>query len=160
MGGRGAYSATALLNYVSKHYVSSKAELLKNAKPGTGTITFEPGAKLNSAERKSVDWIHDNLGGDIRVLRPSDKEGEKTADILHNGLPLELKNTAGTLGTIDTHMRKAIKQSDGKVFMDVSGVAESNKVVISKIKIRLDRKGGQFVIVVRDGNLVDYIYKK
>ena len=61
------------------------AEYFSLAKPGTGSITYQPGydmRKKHEPERAGAKWIHDTFGGDVIVLTETNRQNEKTPDYL------------------------------------------------------------------------------
>ena len=112
-------------------------------------------------EQRSIDWLHNNLGGDIIVLRPSSFEGQKISDLLWRGKPLELKHVTGNLTSMDKSIQRGLKQTNGGgILLDVTGAKFSDQDATEKAINRLVRKGFGYVIMIRDNNLVSYIYRE
>lgn len=87
------------------------AEYMKNARPGTGAITFGEGysESKHPEEIKIAQWLHNNLGGDVTVLTESKDTGVKMPDYIWQEKFWELK-TASSVNAADQAFRKAAKQ--------------------------------------------------
>ena len=130
-------------------------ELLLGHAPGK--ITREPGAKLKIHEEIFLEWIAENIGGAFRVLRVSTVRGEHTADIIReeDGKLFDLKCTKGNLATLDSHIRRAVKQAEGGgAFVDISSARYTEEEAIGTIKSRMARSGLSECYLVCNGKLV------
>ena len=143
----------------SRRYINNTKHLLEGATPDIGKIVFEQGATLNTNEQNTVDWLLKNIGGNINVLSTSKVQGIKTPDLFWRGEYVDIKHVSGTLSTLDTHIRKGIKQTNkGGIVVDITGAKFSNQKAISTLTNRLVRNGGEYALVIRDSVLVAYIY--
>ena len=99
------------------------AEYLKNAKPGTGEISFEPGYlhdKRHEVEIAGAKWLHDTLGGDVVLLAESVDYQEKRADYRWRGRFWDYKAPT-TEKAADNSVRHGIKQimaNPGGILLD------------------------------------------
>lgn len=87
------------------------SEYLKAKYPGQGTVTFEDGydSSKHKEEVNMAQWLHANLGGDIRLLNESSVDGVKMPDYIWNDKYWELKTTT-TEKAVNSAVRKGIKQ--------------------------------------------------
>ena len=121
-------------------------------------LTKAPGARLNANEQNAVDWMHDNLGGDITVRAESGVPNVPNPDIEWRGELVDIKHTSGSRDTLSKRVQKAMRQTGGGgAFIDISGAAFSNADAIDTVTRRMMGGGGNYVILVRDGVLVGYI---
>lgn len=83
----------------------------KRKYPGQGKIIYTDGYdnEKHQEEIKVAQWLHDNLGGDIKLLNESQQDGIKMPDYEWNGKLWELKSTS-TEKAANSAIRKAIKQ--------------------------------------------------
>lgn len=143
------------------------SEYLKNAAPGTGSITYDDGyKKSNHAEEiKTARWMHENLGGDIVLLQEKGGLYEKTPDYLWNGKEWELKTTS-TEKAADSALRNALKQiaeNPGGVIFDYGENEISLSRVMDTIMERLNRQEQctADILILHKGKLVKAVrYKK
>ena len=141
-----------------RQYENRPTELLETATPGIGSVSFQPGASLSPNEQNAVDWMHDNLGGDITVLARSHVSGVKSPDIEWRGELVDIKHVRGNLNSLDKVVRTAMHQTNNNgAFIDISGAAFSDADAVKTATERLARREGNYVILVRDGVLVGYI---
>ncbi len=79
--------------------------------PRQGKITVDDGYDrgLHAEEVSTAQWLHKNLGGDIRLLNESSVDGIKMPDYMWNGKYWELKSTS-TEKAANSAIRKGIKQ--------------------------------------------------
>ena len=97
-------------------------EYIDTAHPGSGEITFEPGfnKEKNQREIKTAQWVHDNLGDDIRHLKDKNKQNESSPDYLWRGKLWDQK-TSSTAKSANSAVKKGvtqIKKNPGGVFLD------------------------------------------
>lgn len=86
-------------------------EYLRTAAPGSGSISYESEYDLvkYADEVSMAQWIHDNLGGDILLLKESLKENEKRPDYLWRGTLWDLK-TASSEKSANSSIRHGLQQ--------------------------------------------------
>lgn len=143
------------------------AEYLSNARPGTGTVTYEDGYHVShhGEEIKTAQWLHENLGGDIVLLTENGGLYEKTPDFLWRGKGWELKTTT-TEKSADSALRSALKQileNPGGVILDYGNNTVSISDIEGIVARRLDRqeKCTADILILNHGRLVKAIrYKK
>ena len=142
-------------------------EYLRNASPGIGTVSYDPGYNENSHadEIKAAQWLHKNFGGNIVLLNESDIEGEKRADFLWNDQLWDLKSTT-TAKAADSAIRKGLKQineNPGGIILDYGRNAVSLDELQKIIDSRMLRGSGNDadVIVIKNGQAVKILrYRK
>ena len=143
------------------------AEYLSNARPGTGTVTYEDGYHVShhGEEIKTAQWLHENLGGDIVLLAEDGGLYEKTPDFLWRGKGWELKTTT-TEKSADSALRSALKQileNPGGVILDYGNNTVSISDIEGIVARRLERqeKCTADILILNHGRLVKAIrYKK
>lgn len=143
------------------------AEYLSNARPGTGTVTYEDGYHVShhGEEIKTAQWLHENLGGDIVLLAEDGGLYEKTPDFLWRGKGWELKTTT-TEKSADSALRNALKQileNPGGVILDYGNNTVSISDIEGIVARRLERqeKCTADILILNHGRLVKAIrYKK
>lgn len=143
------------------------AEYLSNARPGTGTVTYEDGYHVShhGEEIKTAQWLHENLGGDIVLLTENGGLYEKTPDFLWRGKGWELKTTT-TEKSADSALRSALKQileNPGGVILDYGNNTVSISDIEGIVARRLERqeKCTADILILNHGRLVKAIrYKK
>ena len=143
------------------------AEYLSNARPGTGTVTYEDGYHVShhGEEIKTAQWLHENLGGDIVLLAEDGGLYEKTPDFLWRGKGWELKTTT-TEKSSDSALRNALKQilkNPGGVILDYGDNTVSISDIEGIVARRLERqeKCTADILILNHGRLVKAIrYKK
>lgn len=71
-------------------------EYLSTAMPGTDSITYDEGYNIggHTAEIKTAQWLHDNLGGDIVLLNERNEDKVKTPDYIWRGKRWDLKSVS------------------------------------------------------------------
>ena len=86
-------------------------EYWSSAAPGQGTVTYESGLKTKShqAEIDTAHWIHQQFGGDILLLKESERDSVKRPDYLWRERFWELKGVTSINGA-DKLLQYAIKQ--------------------------------------------------
>ena len=143
-------------------------EYWENAIPGEGSIIIEIGydEAQRETEVKMAKWIHKTFGGNIVLLRETDRIYEgKRADYLWKDRLWELKNT-GSAKSVDSVLRKALKQireNPGGVIIDFGKSKDSIARIESAIGERI-RKSCRFsldVMILQHGKMTKVIrYKK
>ena len=63
----------------------------------------------NVEEVEIAKWIHENIGGNIKLLTAVNEQNKKTADYLKNGKLWDLKSIT-TEKSADSSIRKGVKQ--------------------------------------------------
>lgn len=169
------HSVICIARIISKEYniamserIDVTAEYLENAIPGEGSVIIETGydESQREVEVKMAKWIHKTFGGNIILLKETDKVYEgKRADYLWRDRLWELKNT-GSAKSVDSVLRKALKQireNPGGVIIDFGKSKDSIARIESAISERI-RKSCRFsidVMVLKHGKVVKVIrYKK
>ena len=97
-------------------------EYIETARPGTGEISFDPEVvKEDSAEEiATAEWIRDNLGGDIRLLKQVSEEGKRNPDYLWREKLWDQK-TSSTAKSANSAIQiglKQIRENPGGVILD------------------------------------------
>lgn len=142
-------------------------EYLAYASPEAGRIAYGDGYDRgqHKAEIKVAQWLNNNFGGNIELLRELDTDKKKTPDYLWDGKQWELKTVSSTKA-IDSALRSALKQiaeKPGGVILDCSEVEARADELQEAIEYRMQRSG-QFsadVIVFRNGKATNvFRYKK
>lgn len=142
-------------NIVSE-FISRGVKVLPNTR-----IMREAGATLNNSEQLMVDWAAEHIGGEIRILKTSDKEGIEMPDLNINRKKVEIKTTSGTLNTLDAHVRKAASQTQkGTAMININGAEYSNREAIEAITHRMNRSGLKEVYLFRGKRLIKHIVNK
>ncbi len=99
------------------------------------SICYENGYKLNNDEKEVLEWIKENIGGEMTVLKKKEINGITTPDLRMDKYA-EIKNTSGSLNTLDKHVRTAAKQTQhGWAFINIDGAKYNDHEAISTIKI-------------------------
>ena len=139
------------------------SEYIRYAKPRTGKIIYEEGVRDDDKEVSK--WLHEKLGGDIRVLKDINRQHIKTPDACWDGKYWEYKNPK-TKNAIDKRLKAAAAQlgdNEGGIVIDVTGSELSREDSINTIINRLPRrmKKSVDVIVKEEDNLIMVMrYKK
>ena len=132
-------------------------EYAKKSEPNTGNIEFDENyvRKKHDEEIAFAQWIHNNLGGDIKLIKEVENtQGVVNPDYLWNGKLWDLK-TIGSQNqdTIDQHIRKGLNQiaeNPGGIFIDISKnemkINEMKEIALKKA-IRRSRFGSDIIIV-------------
>lgn len=117
-----------------KHFTDVTSEYLNDAKKGIGEITYSKEYRIigHSEEVEIALWLHNNFGGNIRlIVENNDSFGVKNADYEWNGKLWELK-TLKSEKSIDSALRKAISQ----IYSNPGGVILNfgkNQIKISQV---------------------------
>ena len=97
-------------------------EYVDNAKPNDGSILFEDGYDKanNKNEIATAEWVHQNLGGDIKLLKVINEDNKKTPDYLWRSTLWDQKGTTTEAAANTAIQRglKQIKENPGGVFLD------------------------------------------
>lgn len=143
-------------------------EYLENASPGQGSIAYDVDYKKDKHkdEIKFANWLHDHLGGDIRLLNESTVQRQKMPDYLWNGKLWDLK-TVTTEKAANTAIKRGleqIKSNPGGVVLNYGGydisLAELQQVIDKRMQWLSD--GGKAdILVIKNGEMVRALrYKK
>lgn len=139
-------------------YENRKEKLLNNATPNIGRIYKQ--AEPSEKEERLINWLFKNIGGDITFLSEANQDGMKSPDLFWRGVKMDIKHTAGSLNTLQSHITNAMKQTDrGGVILDVSGSSIADEKIIDVTISRLVRTNTYtaYAIILRDGELIAYI---
>lgn len=140
------------------HISDVQKEYTENAKPGTGNITYgeDYRASKHKEEIKIAQWLHDNLGGDIELLKEKGKN-VKTPDYMWKSKQWELK-TITSAKAADSALRSAFKQiteNPGGVILNCQGdnisSEELNKIIENRVKRSLQFDAD--IITIKDDKL-------
>lgn len=143
-------------------------EYLQNASPGQGSIAYDADyrADKHKDEINIANWLHDHLGGDIRLLNESTVQCQKMPDYLWSGKLWDLK-TVTTEKAANTAIKRGLEQiktNPGGVILnygeyDIS--LEELQKVIDKRMQWLSDGGKADVLVIKNGKMVKALrYKK
>ena len=144
-------------------YINDKNRLLERATPKRGTVTYVGNAQDTVREKEvvTIDWLHNNIGGNINVLPENNPDGTPNPDLLWNNILVDIKHTSGNLGTLNWHVQKAMGQTNnGGVIIDVTNTRFSNKDVIDTVTNRLRERRGTFALILKDNEIMAYIEEK
>lgn len=136
------------------------SDYLSTATPGIGEIEFDDDYDMSrhKAEVDIAQWIHDNLGGDIRLLNESKKYKTLTPDYIWRGKLWDLKSTT-TEKSADSAVRHGLKQ----IFENPGGIILNygqNEISVDKLKkalqsrIRNSAQQSVDIIVLQNENLL------
>lgn len=121
-------------------------------------LTLEDGADLRPHEWVMIEWILENLPKKVIVRKESTKKGVTTSDIFLDGQRFEMKQTAGTLGTLDRHVKRAVHQSRGEgaiinICSEKYGIAEATIVIMNRMR----RSGLSEAYILQELRLVSHL---
>lgn len=148
--------------------IDKKSELLRNARPGVGTISkvenWPKGQRIGSAEVETANWLLKTIGGDIKYI-PRGKN--PSCDYKWDGDNLELKTmeTSKSLDRLSSNMAKAQKQIHYKGgvmlhFPEGSPLWKRGDELFNRIKDDMGRFDIDFVIVRHGNELAKYYVKE
>lgn len=140
---------------------SVTAEYIKAAKPGSGSVVFGDGYQKGThpEEVKIAQWLHDNLGGDITLLREANEDKVKTPDYLWNEKLWDLK-TISSEKAANSAVRHGIAQiqaNPGGIILDLGDLDFSEEKLWSVVDKRMgwyDTNGNIDILVLSKGKLV------
>ena len=143
-------------------------EYLDKATLGKGILQIDSGVdtEKNAEDIKIAEWLKQSFGGDIRVVKDSNKYKEGTPDYIWNGLKWELKSPSSK-NAIDKRMQKAghqLGENGGGMVIDISSARalttqEAIDYIVEKLPKRA--KGNTDLIIVKDKRLIKIIrYEK
>ena len=128
------------------------SEYLKNAAPGTGSITYDDGyKKSNHAEEiKTAQWLYENLGGDIVLLDEVNSYKTMTPDYVWNGKMWDLKTVTSekSANSAVRHGLKQIQKSPGGIILIYGQNRFSVDTLIDVLQIRLAASATQDVDIL------------
>ncbi len=134
-------------------------EYKNNAKPEEGILAFQDGYEqgAHSDEIETARWLHKTFGGNLTLLKESQRQGVKTADYLWNDRLWERKGIlSNKFGTIDLRIRKAygqIMEKRGGIILDFSASRmKMEKIVNYVIKSLKERAHGETDIIIKQGS--------
>ena len=137
-------------------YINDKNRLLERATPQRGTVSYQ--TTPNSNEQRTIDWLYNNIGGNITVLAENNPDGLPNPDLLWNNVLVDIKHTGGTWRTLDGHVHKSMKQTNnGGVIIDVTGTLLEDVSIIDTVRRRLNGRNGAFAIVLKNEELLAYL---
>ncbi|MBR2600742.1 hypothetical protein IKE07_01205 [Candidatus Saccharibacteria bacterium] len=113
--------------------------------------------ELKSHEKILLVWTIINIGGEIIVLE--EDSDNLSPDLIVDNIETELKYTSGNLNTLDSHVRKAAKQTEGRrLVLNISSEASySNEDAINTISRRMFRSNLREVYLLKDYQFVSRI---
>lgn len=119
--------------------IDIKSEYIRTARPGTGTITVEDGYKEKEHvdEINMAEWIHNNLGGDIKLLKET--ESEKRADYLWREKYWDLK-TCSSEKAANSAIRYGLKQihsNPGGILLNYGNIRYNEEKLKEMIEKRM-----------------------
>ncbi len=136
-------------------------EYIKAAKPGTGKITFDAGyaEAKHREEIKTAQWLHDNLGGDIKLLREANENKVKTPDFLWDEQLWDLKTISSekAANSAVRHGFAQIQANPGGIILDLGNLDFSEEKLWSVVDKRMgwyDTNGTIDILVLSKGKLV------
>nr|DAM85165.1 MAG TPA: minor capsid protein [Caudoviricetes sp.] len=135
-------------------------------KPSTGKLVYDKDYDVNKnvEEVEIAKWIHENIGGNIKLLTAVNEQNKKTADYLWNGKLWDLKSIT-TEKSADSSIRKGVKQiadNPGGIILNYVGKALDLEKLKEFAINRLNRSQvlDIEVIAVKDNKIVFVISNK
>lgn len=136
------------------------AEYRINATPGEGSISYSNHKAYNTKEHaneiRMAEWVHDNLGGDIKLLSEENRNNVKTPDYCWNEKSWELK-TIKSIKASDSALRKGMKQIEknpGGIILDCTENAHLCDELEYNINDRMNRHDIKAdILVIQNGRL-------
>ncbi len=129
-------------------------------KPSTGKLVYDKDYDVNKnvEEVEIAKWIHENIGGNIKLLTAVNEQNKKTADYLWNGKLWDLKSIT-TEKSADSSIRKGVKQivdNLGGIILLFNGEKLDINLLKDKIiyRIRRSMSSGMEVLVLHDMKIV------
>lgn len=165
MGGRGASFPVNEKRIVKKSTPSDITEQFLRI-PENRNISMDAGYAV--ADRRNeiliAEWLVNNLGGDIHLLKESEIDGVKTPDYLWRGQHWEAKS-ASSKTSVDKRLRQSSKQIAGNcggVVLDIGAKKLSTEVLVNYIRERMAKRlpTGSIVIVKEGSKLVGVYVNK
>lgn len=108
-------------------------EYTHNRYPKQGSLIYDEGYNFKDSQEEIniANWIFNNLGGEIRVLKESTEECVKTPDYIWNDKFWELKSPT-TAKAIDNAVRKGISQigdNPGGIILNVKNDVDEQEII-------------------------------
>ena len=129
-------------------------------KPSTGKLVYDKDYDVNKnvEEVEIAKWIHENIGGNIKLLTAVNEQNKKTADYLWNGKLWDLKSIT-TEKSADSSIRKGVKQiadNPGGIILLFNGEKLDINLLKDKIvyRIRRSMSSEMEVLVLHDMKIV------
>ena len=143
-------------------------EYKNNAKPEDGILAFQDGYEqnLHADAIETARWLHKTFGGNLILLKESQRQGVKTADYLWNDRLWERKGiSSNNFDTINKRIRKAyiqISGDNGGIILDFS---DSKLTLEQAIRLTLQSasrrsRGFADIIVKKKGSYTVFRIKK
>ncbi len=140
--------------------ITDVTEEYKNtAKPEDGILAFQDGyeQELHADEIETARWLYKTFGGNLILLKESQRQGVKTADYLWNDRLWERKGISSSkYGTIDLRIRKAygqIMEKRGGIVLDFSACRlRMEKIISYTTKSLKERAHGQTDVIIKHGS--------
>ncbi|MDD2956768.1 MAG: hypothetical protein PHD67_10745 [Oscillospiraceae bacterium] len=135
-------------------------EYLSTATPGAGSITYDEGYNIggHTAEIKTAQWLHDNLGGDIVLLNEKNEDKVKTPDYIWRGKSWDLKSvsTEKAANSAVRHGLKQIQENPGGIILNYAENGFSENKLKDILRRRIEASATQTidVIVLQQGKCV------
>ena len=123
-------------------------------KPSDGKLTYDKNYDINNNkdEVKMARWIHENIGGNIKLLTIKNEQKQKTPDYLWNGKYWDLKSIS-TEKAADSAIRYGLKQigdNPGGLVLDYVGenpsIGELYNIVCGRLKRGVTHPGKIMII--------------
>lgn len=145
----------------SEKGINVTSEYERGKFPGQGRFDIEDGYKIEThqEEIRTAQWIHKNLGGDIKLLNESSTDGIKMPDYIWNGKHLELKSTS-TEKAANSAIRKGIKQIEenpgGIILNYTTGIDIQRVVDVIDKRMNGSKKGAipVDIMIIEKGKLL------
>ena len=156
------------LTRLSRHFSDVTEKYLANATPGSGTVTYDPDyehSKRHANEERVAKWLHEHLGGNIRLIQESKTDGVKTSDYEWRGKYWELKNTT-TAKAAKSAIRKGLEQiasNPGGIILDYGTFDFDLAEVLRFAELRMGMSEFPFasdLIILKDGDLFKVYHHK
>ena len=135
-------------------------------KPSTGKLVYDKDYDVNKnvEEVEIAKWIHENIGGNIKLLTAVNEQNKKTADYLWNGKLWDLKSIT-TEKSADSSIRKGVKQiadNPGGIILNYVGKALDLEKLKEFAINRLNRSQvlDIEIIAVKDNKIIFVISNK
>lgn len=159
MGGRGASSGNRKKSY------KIKGESLSKSK--SGGVSYDAGLDIHSHkdEIAVANWLYNQFGGEIKVLKEINEQHHKTPDYLWDGKYWELK-TISSEKAADSAVRNGLKQisaNPGGIVLNCVGKELNKENLVNQIDKRVYRNPANDIsVIVLSNNKLQLIrtYKK
>lgn len=132
----------------SHEYMNKEIDVLANAMSGVGNIALERNAKPQGKELQLFSWLA-NKGHDIYFIKPSDVKGDKTPDVLIDGVAWEAKRIeTPVFKKIRTRIGEAANQS-GNIIVDASiSSVDKERLRFEVCDMLEDRRINQILLII------------